>query len=314
LTSSGVNSSAASRDSLLGYAEAVVAASLWGSSGIFAVNLFRLGVPPESLAFLRPLLGATILLVTLCLRGREGLRVDRRGLVILMVGGGISIGFFQIAYQLSTDAVGVPSTVAMLYLAPAVVALASGPILNEWPDSTRIVLLVVTLAGVWLSVLGADSVTATFGSSGLGWGVMAGIAYGAYILFGRYAAPLYGSIPTVMYSTLGCVLFLAITVPVTSGPIVWPGSTAAWLVLLAFSALTIAVAHFLFFDALSRIDASRASIATAIEPVVAASLATVLLGQGLSPLGWTGIAIVVMGVAGVGATTRARSTGTVLAD
>lgn len=311
MTPSGVNSSAATRDSLLGYTEAVVAASLWGSSGIFAVNLFRLGVPPESLAFLRPLVGAIILLAAVCLRHREGLRIDRRGLLILMAGGGLSVGFFQIAYQLSTDAVGVPSTVAMLYLAPAVVALASGPLLNEWPDRTRIALLVVTLAGVWLSVLGADSVTAMFGSSGLGWGVMAGIAYGVYTLFGRYAAPLYGSIPTVLYSTLGCVLFLAVILPVTSGPIVWPGSTAAWLVLLTFSALTIAVAHFLFFDALSRIDASRASIATAIEPVVAASLATVLLGQGLSPLGWTGIAIV---VAGVGVTARKGNAGTVLAD
>ncbi|MGB1840544.1 MAG: DMT family transporter [Longimicrobiales bacterium] len=313
MTRSGADAGAA-RDRLLGYTEAVVAASLWGSSGIFAVNLFRLGVPPESLAFLRPLLGALILLVAVGLRQREGLRVDGRGLLILMAGGGISVGVFQIAYQFSTDAVGVPSTVAMLYLAPAVVAAASGPLLNEWPDQTRIALLVLTLSGVWLSVLGADAVTTTFGSSGLAWGVMAGVAYGAYTLFGRYAAPVYGSIPTVVYSTLGCVLFLAVAVPVTSGPIVWPTSSLAWGVLLAFAALTIAVAHFLFFDALARIDASRASIATAIEPVVAASLATVLLGQGLSPLGWTGIGLVVLGVAGVGATARRVDIEAVVAD
>ena len=230
------------RDRLLGYAEAVAAASLWGSSGIFAVNLFRLGVPPESLAFLRPLVGALILLIAVGLRDRKGLRVDGRGLLVLMVGGGVSVALFQIAYQFSTDAVGVPSTVAMLYLAPAVVAAASGPLLNEWPDRTRIALLIVTLSGVWLSVLGADSVTATFGSTGLRWGMLAGIAYGAYTLFGRYAAPVYGSIPTVVYSTLGCVLFLALAVPVTSGPIVWPASAAAWVVLLVFSILTIAVA------------------------------------------------------------------------
>ena len=208
------------RDRLLGYAEAVAAASLWGFSGIFAVNLFRLGVPPESLAFLRPLVGALILLIAVGLRDRNGLRVDGRGLLVLMVGGGVSVALFQIAYQFSTDAVGVPSTVAMLYLAPAVVAAASGPLLTEWPDRTRIALLIVTLSGVWLSVLGADSVSATFGSTGLRWGMLAGIAYGAYTLFGRYAAPVYGSIPTVVYSTLGCVLFLALAVPVTSGPIV----------------------------------------------------------------------------------------------
>ncbi|MDE3012587.1 MAG: EamA family transporter, partial [Gemmatimonadota bacterium] len=70
----------------------------------------------------------------------------------------------------------------------------------------------------------------------------------------------------------------------------------------------------LFFDALARIDASRASIATAIEPVVAATLATMLLGQGLSTLGWTGIALVVLGVAGVGATARDGASVTVVAD
>jgi drug/metabolite transporter (DMT)-like permease len=288
----------------LGYVEAVAAASLWGSSGIFAVNLFRLGVPPESLALLRPLLGGAILLVAVLARNAPALRIDYRGVAILALGGGLSVGVFQIAYQFSTDAVGVPSTVAMLYLAPAVVAAASGPLLGEWPDRVRLVLLTVTLTGVWLSVLGAEEVTATFGSSGLGWGMLAGVSYGAYTLFGRYAAPRYGSLPTVVYSTLGSVAFLAVVVPATSGPIVWPESGTAWAILVVFSLLTIAVAHFLFFDALAHIDASRASISTAVEPVVAAVLATLLLSQGLTPLGWAGIALVVAGVVGVGLTTR----------
>ena len=287
-----------------GYTEVVAAATLWGSSGIFAVHLFRLGVPPESLALLRPVVGAIILILVVGATARDTLRIDRRGLLILSLGGGIAVGIFQIAYQLSTDAVGVPSTVAMLYLAPAVVAAASGPLLDEWPDRTRIVLLVLTLTGVWLSVFGAEEVTATFGSSGLIWGVVAGVSYGAYTLFGRFAAPKYGSMATVVYSTLGSCVFLLVAVPMTSGEVVLPSSGAAWGLLIAFGLLTIAVAHFLFFDALAHIDASRASIATAVEPVVAATLATWLLGQGLRPLGWLGIALVVVGVVGVGWTTR----------
>lgn len=283
-----------------GYVEAVAAAMLWGSSGIFAVNLFRLGVPPESLALLRPIVGTIILLAIVGVRAPASLRIDRRAFLVLAGGGGLAIGVFQIAYQLSTDAVGVPSTVALLYLAPAVVAAASGPLLAEWPDRTRIALLVITLTGVWLSVLGADDVTAQFGTAGVWWGVLAGISYGVYTLFGRHAAPRYGAIPTVVYSTLGSCFFLAVAVPLVSGPVVLPASPRAWLLLVAFGLLTIAVAHFLFFDALAHIDASRASIATAVEPVVAAILATVLLSQGLQPLGWFGIALVVSGVAGVG--------------
>lgn len=294
----------AGAEALLGYAEAVGAASLWGSSGIFAVHLFRAGVPPESLALLRPLVGGALLLVVLTLRNVRSLAIDSRGLLILGLGGGLAIGVFQMAYQLSTDAVGVPSTVALLYLAPAVVAALAGPLLGEWPDRTRIALLVVTLSGVWLSVLGADEVVATFGNSGVVWGVLAGVSYGVYTLFGRYAAPRYGSVRTMIYSTLGSVAFLAVVVPVSSGPVVWPDTQRAWILLLAFAVLTIAVAHFLFFDALARIDASRASIATAVEPVVAGVLATLLLGQGLSPRGWIGIGLVALGVAGVGLTAR----------
>ena len=155
----------------LGYFEALVAAVLWGSSGIFAVHLFRMGVPPESLALLRPLVGVSVLGVYLGLTNRDALRIDARGVLILGVGGGAGIAVFQLAYQLSTDAVGVPTTVALLYLAPAMVVAAAGPLLHEWPTRTRVALAALTLTGVWLSVLGADDISATFGTSGLGWGV-----------------------------------------------------------------------------------------------------------------------------------------------
>jgi len=284
----------------LGYFEALVAAILWGSSGIFAVHLFRMGVPPESLALLRPIVGVTVLGVYLGLTNRDALRIDARGLLILGAGGGLGIAVFQLAYQLSTDAVGVPTTVALLYLAPAMVVAAAGPLLHEWPTRTRVALAALTLTGVWLSVLGADDVSATFGTTGLGWGVLAGASYGAYTLFGRFAAPRYGSARTVLYSTIGACMILAVAVPILSGPIVLPPSSNAWLLLIAFGVLTMAVAHFLFFDALARVEASRASIATSIEPVTAALLATLLLGQGLSAIGWLGITLVVVGVAGVG--------------
>ncbi len=288
------------RSRFLGYVEALAAASLWGSSGIFAVSLFRMGLPPESVALLRPVLGAVFLIVYLGVARAETLRVDLRGLLILGLAGGSAIGLFQIAYQLSTDAVGVPATVALLYLAPALVVAASGPLLGEWPTAGRVALVAVTLAGVWLSVLGAEETSATFGTTGVAWGILAGVSYGAYTLFGRFAAPRYGSARTVLYSTIGSCVLLAAAVPIVSGPVVLPRDGDTWLLLLLFALLTIAVAHFLFFDALARIEAGKVSITTAVEPVVAALLATTLLAQGLSPAGWLGIVLVVVGVAGVG--------------
>ena len=291
----------------LGYAEAMAAACLWGSSGVFAVHLFRMGVPPETVALVRPLIGVALLIVGFLVVRPALLRIGRRELVFIGLGGGAAVGVFQIAYQKSIDAAGVPTTVALLYLAPALVAAASGPLLGEWPSARRLALIALTLAGVWLTVLGAEQVEARFGANGLGWGALAAGAYAAYTLFGRYATPRFGSAHTVVYSTVGACVLLAAAVPAAPGPVTLPPSPGAWLLLAAFGALTIAGAQFLFFDALGRIEASGASVVTAVEPVVAALLATILLSQGLSPVGWTGIALVVAGVVGVGLSARAES-------
>ena len=285
----------------VGYAEALLAAVLWGSSGIFSVHLFTLGVPPQSLAILRPALGALMVAAYLiALRGPRALRVGGRGLLALALGGGSVVGLFQLAYQMSIDAVGVPSTVALVYLAPAIVVAVSGPLLGEWPTTRRVSLAALTLVGVWMTVLAADDVTPAFGGSGVAWGVAGGASYAGYTLFGRWATPRYGSGPTLVYSVLGACAWLAATLPFLADGIPLPPSGRAWALLAVFALVTVAGAQFLFFDALGRIEAGRAAITSAAEPVVAALLATVLLSQGLAPLGWLGVALVVVGVAGVG--------------
>jgi DME family drug/metabolite transporter len=294
----------ASRGLYLGYAETLVAACLWGSSGIFAVHLFRLGVSPESVALLRPLIGVGILAAILAVARPSALRVDARALLVLGLAGGIAVGVFQIAYLLSIEAAGVPTTVALIYLSPALVAVASGPLLGEWPDARRIALVAVTVLGVWLSVIGSDERTA-FDWDGIGWGVLAGVSYASYTLFGRYAAPRFGPVATAVYSTGLAGLVLAAALPLLGRPVALPSGAAAWALLVAFAALSIAAAQLLFFDALNRVDAGGVSAATAAEPVVAAVLATVMLDQGLAAIGWIGIALVVIGVAGVGFTTVA---------
>ena len=90
------------------------------------------------------------------------------------------------------------------------------------------------------------------------------------------------------------------TLPGLSSQVEVPRTGEAWALLAVFAFLTVSVASLLFFDALARVEASRVAVAAATEPVVAALLATWLLSQGLGPLGWVGIGVVVLGVAGVG--------------
>jgi DME family drug/metabolite transporter len=292
------------RGSLAGYLEVLAAAVLWGSSGIFSVHLFRRGLSPESVALLRPLVGVAFLAGMAALWKRRAFTVPLGGLAYLAgVGGGLT-ALFQVAYQVAIDRVGVPTTVALLYLAPAIVVAVAGPLLGERPSWRRVTLAALSVVGVWMTVLGAYGVDVELTTRGVAWGATAGASYAGYTVFGRDAAPRYGSMATVLWSTAGACVILAGVVPFLGDGVGLPGAPGTWAILVAFGFLTIALAAFLFYDALGRIEAGRASVGSTLEPVVAALLATWLLGQRLTPAGWVGLCLVVTGVAGAYAVRR----------
>lgn len=296
----GSHGTGATRDRALtvGYLKVAGAAVLWGSSGIFADALVARGMPPESIALLRPVVGGAALLLGAALVRREALFPGWQGFVLLAGVGGVITALFQIAYLMSFATAGVPTTVALLYLAPAFVLAASGPLLGEWPGPVQIALGALSVAGVWLMVTGVREVSAEWTATGVGWGLLAGATYASYTLLGRYATPRHGSAATVLHSTVSACVLLALALPLSGHSVVLPSTGRAWVLLVMFGLLTMALATSLYYDALGRIEAGRAATASTLEPVAAVVLATFLLDEGLRPRGWAGLMMVVTGVAG----------------
>jgi drug/metabolite transporter (DMT)-like permease len=286
------------RDELVGTLEVLGAAGLWGTSGIFSVLLFRGGVGAAEVALFRPLVATGFLVAWALVRDRRAFRPGISGLAVLWgVGGGVT-AVFQLSYQMATEALGVPATVGMLYLAPLLVMLIAGPLLGERPARRQVVWGAVAVAGVWVVVLGARGAEVTLTGAGIGWGLATGASYAGYTLFGRWGGRRWPPLTTVLHSYLAASLILALVLPTAWGPLVWPVAPTSRLLLLAHGFFTIALAVMLFYDALRRIPAARASVTATVEPVVAAILAAAILGQHLTPSGWLGLALVVVGVAG----------------
>ena len=294
----------AQRDRTIGYLEVVAAATRFGSAGIFSEQLFAAGFPASSIAPLRLAVGALGLVLAAALLSRGALWPGWPALALLAgLGGGVT-AVFQIAEQLSFAVAGVTTTVALLYLAPAMVVAASGPVLGEWPSRAQVGLALLSVAGVWLTVTGGTGAVVSWSPAGVGWGALCGLAYAGYTLFGRVASPRHGSFATTLWSTLGGAVLLLIVVPLTRQPLVLPATPRAWTLLIAYALLTQAAATGLFYDALRRIETGRVAITATLEPVVAAMLAAILLDQGLQPRGWLGLSMVVVGVAGAYALER----------
>lgn len=288
-----------SRTRLLGYVSALGAGVLWGTTGPLSTALYAEGAELTGIGFWRIALAVVGLGLWAASRPRS-FRMDRRGLLAVGLGGGALVAVFEVAYQFAIAGTGVAGAAALLYTAPLIVAVLAVPLLGESLTLLRILLAIMVMIGAALTVQGGQG--GGSGLPGVGVGVVGGLAaasaYAGTTLLARWAVPRYGVAPVLFYEMLGGTLLLALLLPAAGRAPHLPPSAGAWLYVLALGVGTILVANVLFFQGLKRIEAAPTAVAATIEPVVAALLALAIFGQALTGLGWVGLVLVVLGVAG----------------
>ncbi len=287
----------------LGFAMALGAGVLWGTTGPLSTALYAEGAALTDVGFWRVLLGGLALAVW-GIRRPDLFRVDRRGVLVVGLLGGVCVAGFEIAYQFAIAGVGVAGAAALLYTAPVIVAIAARLVLGEALTPLRLLLALGVMAGAALTVSGGSgSIEALFASQqqgmilGIAGGLIAAVSYAGTTLIGRYAVPRYGAERVLFLEIVGGTVILAAVLPALGRTPAPPSGTAAWLYMGLLAAGTVLAANFLFFGALRRIEAAPVSVATTIEPVAGAVLALALLGQNLTTVGWLGLLLVIASVA-----------------
>jgi drug/metabolite transporter, DME family len=295
----------ARRTRATGYVLALAAGTMWGTTGLVSELLSRSGVEVTAIGFWRVLLGTLGFLVYGAFRPSL-FRVDRRGVLLAGVVGGILVALFEVAFQFGFKHLGVAPTVALLYTAPVMITLLAGPVLGERVTPLRLLLAALTAVGVFLTVTGGEGIKASGNLwIGLAGAMGAAVSYAGTTLLARYTVPRYGSERVLFLEIAGGTLVLAVVLPlVGASPVeagwvpAWMHSPTAWVQVVALGIVTVVLANFAFFGAAKRIDAAPTAVGASCEPVVGALLALVFLGQHLAPIGWLGLALVVSGVAG----------------
>lgn len=290
------------RERLAGYLFALAAGSLWGTTGPLSTRLYAEGAALTGIGFWRIVIGGAGLALYAVVADRGMFRIDRRGLLVVGVGGGALVALFEVAYQFGIAGAGVAGAAALLYTAPVIVAVLALPILGERLTSLRLALAVVVMAGAALTVTGGSHAGGTAGptgaslAQGVAGGILAALSYAGTTLLARYAVPRYGALRVLFYEVVGGTLVLAVVLPLAGHAPAPPPTPGAWAYTLALTLATVLLANFAFFAAARRIEAAPVSVAATIEPVVGALLALLLLGQHLTAIGWLGLAMVVAGV------------------
>src|SRR5215510_13314990 len=142
---------------LVGYACALGAGSIWGTTGPLSTLLYAQGAALTGIGFWRLVLGILAILA-FGLTRPDLFKVDRRGWLLVGLGGGALVALFEIAYQFAIAGAGVAGAAALLYTAPVIVAVLARIILNEALTPTRVALALIVMIGVALTVTGGSNV------------------------------------------------------------------------------------------------------------------------------------------------------------
>lgn len=272
-----------------GYMLVALAAVLWALLGVFSKRLLEAGISPFEIAFLRATFGGLLFVLHALFTGT--LRLQRRSDALAFVAFSLfGVTLFFTSLNMAIDLGGVSLAFILLYTAPAFVAVLAALLLGERLTPSKAVLVLISIVGVALVArAGGGGVNVTAAS--ITWGLVAGLSYSTYYLFGKWVLQRYE--PATIYAfilPLGALSLLPL-VPFDSVRLATP---ALWLDVALMAGLSTYVAYLVYYLGLKRVEASRAVLVATIEPVIAAALAAMLFGERLGTWGLLGALLVLV--------------------
>ncbi len=265
-----------------------LAGVLWGAGGLAGTLLGKAaGASPSSVAAVR-LLAAGGLLVAFHIATRQRWPRGRAGWTRIAVTGLLSAGF-QAAYFWSIAFSSVSlATLITIGGTPVMVQAAELALGHERPARATLITMALALAGLGLLVGlpgGGQGAGALLASAGFA--LLSAAGFAALTLIG--ATPVAGLDDLAMTgfgSVLGGLALLPLAA-LAGGISFRPTAEAIWLVAALGTGPT-ALAYTLYYRGLRSATPSTAALLTLIEPLTAALLGAVVLGDRLGPAGIAG--------------------------
>lgn len=269
-----------------GLSYALVAAVLFGVSGVVAVDAFS-AVTPVQMTQFRSVVAALIL-GGIAYRRRQTSTGGRRGMLVLL---GVLLATVTITYYEAVDRLGVGPGVTIQFLGPALVLVWMRVVQHRGVPKAAWAAAAVALAGTALmneawNLDSADPI-------GLAAGFGAAFSFAGYLIVGEYLGKRLPGSTVVAYGFAVAALIWVIITP----PVIPDVDAAVWSQLAWVAIGGTTLPFVIEMAALRRADPATVGVAATAEPIVAAAAAWVVLGQSLSPLQISGGLFVVAGIA-----------------
>jgi len=268
----------------------------WATTGLFSTLLFNEGIDPISVASTRSALAAVIFLVYLLVFHPKLLVVNKKQLVMLALGGSVGITLFNIFYMNAINAAGMSTAVVLLYTSPVFAVILSRIFLKEPLTTKKVIALIIAISGILLVVEAYELHNLLDNPLAILVGLGAGLSFGTLSVLGKYLTGTGNRLTASFYLLFTGSLFLSLIHPPWIGLAEIRYSPSLLLALGALVIISTLAAHSLYIAGLSYLEAGKASIAVAIEPVAAILLAFFFLDERLVTIQYIGVALVLSAV------------------
>ena len=274
---------------------AVIAAGVfWGIISIFVKKLSAAGIDPLQISAIRMITAAVCFSIFVLIYDRSKFRICLQDIWMFVCTGIVSIVLFNTFYFYTMIHSQASIAVVLLYTSPVFVMILSAICFKEKVTVTKIIALILTIAGCALvaGLTGEASISFPVFLTG----IASGFFYALYSIFGELALR--------KYDTMTVTVWTFILGMIGSLPFGKVGQTIMILKIqpkLIFYAIGIGIVstvlpYFFYTWGLKRMETSKAAILVAVEPLVGAVLGMTIYHEPHNFLKILGIILILVSI------------------
>ena len=263
---------------LIGSVQVLLAGLCWGFQNVYVKLLASYGLSTKEIGLIKLLIASVCFVTVLLVTNRNLFRINIRDIWMFIGTGIVSVTLYNLFGFYTAIEGGVGIAGVLCYTSPVFIMIMSAVFFKERITLLKIAAIVLTVCGCVL-VAGIVGSGYKFSSIVIVTGVLSGLFYGLYTIFGRFALAKYQPLTvttwTFVLALIGS-LFYGNVPGVVSCAVAHP-QVIVWGI--ALGALGAALPYTLYTLGLSKIESGKAAILSSFELVVGAVVGLVLFNE-----------------------------------
>lgn len=274
----------------------LLAIGLWAASGTISTLAMDEGASFVEVTTFAFIFSSAVFLPLVAIFDRKSLRINRKDIPTFLVFSVIAGVLLNLAFFGAIDETTVAVTVVLNFTYPTIVTVASVFIFKERLSAHKLLALPLTFLGC---VLVAGSPLFERGGSvswlGIGLGLLSAIGSATYYVWGKKLEETYSANTVVLYLfVLSTIMLVFMANPIALATTSLSLTAFSFVFMLAM--LPGIVGFLSSMVAFRQLEASKSSIVSSVEPMIAVGIAFVVLSEEVTAFQLTGVVLTVLGI------------------